>query len=274
MLPCYIVDAFVGQLFSGNPAAVVLLEQDADTEWMQKVAAEFNLSETSFLLPRAQGEWQLRWFTPTTEVNLCGHATLAAAHVLEREQKLNLPSYKFHTRSGELIAAVDGDLLVLDFPRARTAPMADHLAIIQKLGLESQAVRSVDSDGCTVFKAGEDLLVELPTEEQVQIFEPNQEVIASLKCRGFIVTARGSSSDVDFVSRFFAPAFGIPEDPVTGSAHCALADYWQCLLNKTSFKAKQLSARGGYLNVDLKGDRVLLKGRSKTMVRGQLDASA
>lgn len=267
MVPCYIVDAFVDQPFSGNPAAVVLLDKPADDIWMQNVAAEFNLSETSFLVPvgeNADGEnvWHLRWFTPTTEVNLCGHATLAAAHVLAHEVQNASHEFRFQTRSGELVASRAEDGLTLNFPRTYTEPSADHRAITAQLGLLH----------FPVFKAGEDLLIEFPNAQQVQAYQPDMDAVAALSCRGLIVTARGAPETVDFVSRFFAPAFGIPEDPVTGSAHCALADYWSRQLNKTQFVAQQLSARRGYLRVELAGNRVTLNGKCKTMVRGQLDA--
>lgn len=262
MLPCYIVDAFVGPLFSGNPAAVVILEKEVEAEWMQKVAAEFNLSETSFLVPAGNNAWQLRWFTPTTEVNLCGHATLAAAHVLVNELDSSVEQITFHTRSGELIATRSGDQLILDFPRTYTEPSPEHRQITSQLGLLH----------FPVFKAGEDMLIEFPTAHQVQAYQPDMNAVAALKCRGLIVTARGANEGLDFVSRFFAPAFGIPEDPVTGSAHCALADYWSRQLNKTQFMAEQLSERRGYLFVELLGARVALSGKCRTMVRGELDA--
>lgn len=262
MQPCFIVDAFVDQIFSGNPAAVVLLKQEADASWMQKVAAEFNLSETSFLVPRAEGEWGLRWFTPTKEVNLCGHATLAAAHVLANELKLGLHTYVFHSHSGALMAVKEGDQLVLNFPRTPTSPASDQQNINQLLAL----------DNFPVFNAGDDLLIEFPSTQAVESYVPNLAAIAGLECRGLIATAVANAGDGDFVSRFFAPAYGIPEDPVTGSAHCALADYWSRRLSKTVFIAKQLSARRGFLTVELQAERVFLKGRCNTMVRGELDA--
>ncbi|MAY39401.1 MULTISPECIES: PhzF family phenazine biosynthesis protein [Spongiibacter] len=255
----FIVDAFCSQPFTGNPAAVVLQSRALDDTDMQRIAAEFNLSETAFLQPldSAGEHWSLRWFTPLAEVNLCGHATLAAAHALWDQCQIDASCLRFDTRSGELQVSRCGELLSMNFPRCPTAeqPLS---AWAESLGLPAVAAAV----------AGEDLLLELKDERAVRAYLPDMAAIAALPCRGLIVTAAGES--VDVVSRFFAPSVGINEDPVTGSAHCALADYWSGKLGKSQLSAEQLSSRGGQLWLALQDDRVELRGRAHTVLSGDL----
>jgi PhzF family phenazine biosynthesis protein len=227
---------------------------------MLRVAAEMNLAETAFVVPR-HGEFDLQWFTPTVEMKLCGHATLATAHVLWETERLahTLPA-RFHTKSGLLVCTRQGDSIEMDFPAvvasAATAPPGLEAA----LGVKAIWV------GTNEF----DYLVEVATEAEVKNVSPDLAALAKLPKRGVIVTARATTPGFDFVSRFFAPAVGVPEDPVTGSAHCALAPYWAAKLGKTSLVGRQLSPRGGTVHVSLKGDRVILGGKAITMLRGQL----
>ncbi|HEV7786879.1 MAG TPA: PhzF family phenazine biosynthesis protein, partial [Thermoanaerobaculia bacterium] len=261
-LDLYQVDAFADRAFAGNPAAVCLLPEPRDAEWMQSVAREMNLSETAFLHPQ-DGGWSLRWFTPAIEVELCGHATLASAHVLWQSGRLPAgETARFHTLSGVLTAEQQGDWIELDFP-ARTAPEAEPPA-----GL-------VDLLGATpvfVGKSRYDYLLELPSEAAVRAAAPDPRRLAALPVRGVIVTARAAAGPYDIVSRFFAPASGVDEDPVTGSAHCTLGPYWAQRLGKTELLAYQASARGGEVRVRVRGERVLLGGRAVTVVRGEVVA--
>jgi PhzF family phenazine biosynthesis protein len=254
------VDAFTDKPFAGNPAAVCLLPGPADARWMQHVAREMNLAETAFLVRRADG-FELRWFTPTIEVDLCGHATLASAHVLWEEEHLdNSESARFHTRSGVLTASFDGDLIWLDFPatpsRVETAPPD----LQQGLGVIPRYV------GRTTF----DYLVELESETVVRALSPDLGALARLGTRGVIVTARSEDPSIDFVSRFFAPGSGVPEDPVTGSAHCGLGPFWSTRLGKQELVGYQASERGGVVRVRLEGARALLGGHAVTVLRGEL----
>lgn len=259
MIQSYIVDAFTSKPFSGNQAAVCLLEKSIDDSLMQSIAAEFNLSETSFLFPLTEGLWSLRWFTPICEVNLCGHATLAAAHVLLNERDVALDLLRFQTRSGELTAKKMESSIELDFPLTPTSQIN-----------QTDFFHAVDQNFVSLHQAGEDLLLELATESQVKNYLPNLLAIKQLDCRGLIVTAPGNGYDCHFVSRFFAPRFGIDEDPVTGSAHCALVDFWNKKTGRTHFIAKQISKRGGTLDVELKENRVALRGNSVTTANVQL----
>ncbi len=257
----YQVDAFTDTPFSGNPAAVCLLDEERDDRWMQAVAAEMNLSETAFVRPLPEG-FELRWFTPTTEVNLCGHATLAAAHVLWETARLAPDAEAiFHTRSGRLTARRRAEGIELNFPADPTSPLESIEDLTATIGVPIVAA----------CRGREDWLVELASEEAVRACRPDLTRLAALPARGLIVTARGSG-DVDFVSRFFAPAAGIDEDPVTGSAHCTLADYWSERLGKTEMAARQLSARGGNIGVRLNGERVALTGKAVIVLRGELEA--
>jgi len=258
MQPIYVVDAFAERPFTGNPAAVCPLPVAASPAWMQRVAAEMNLSETAFLHRRDDG-WNLRWFTPTLEVDLCGHATLAAAHVL-RETGLaagDVPLV-FHTRSGPLTVTADGAGYALDFPALPVARTPQPEGLPEALG----------AGPVWVGTNGMDLFVELADEAAVRSLRPDPARLARYPVRGVIVTAR--AADSDFVSRFFAPASGIPEDPVTGSAHCALAPYWAAKLGRTDLVGFQASARGGRVTVSVRGSRVVLGGTAVTVLRGAL----
>jgi len=259
MIKSYIVDAFTNQAFRGNSAAVCLLEEALDEKTMQSIAAEFNLSETAFLVRTETNHWNLRWFTPTTEVNLCGHATLAAAYVLSHELKLDVDLFRFHTKSGELTAKRLNNQLELNFPRTKT-----------DIIFETDLIQSVASNFISLATAGEDLLIELLDERSVREYEPNFLEISKLPCRGLMITAKSQSLSYDFVSRFFAPRFGINEDPVTGSAHCALIDYWNRKTGKEHFIAKQLSKREGILDIRLLDNRVTLCGDCVTTAKVEL----
>ena len=254
------VDAFTDTPFAGNPAAVCLLPAPRDEGWMQSVAREMNLSETAFLV-RAGDGYDLRWFTPSVEVALCGHATLASAHVLWEEGHLAAAQQaRFHTKSGLLTGDRAGDWIELDFPvkREETAPAPAGLA--EALGVAPKYV------GRNQF----DYLVEIDGEATVRRLTPNHAALATLPVRGVIVTSRADSPGYDFVSRFFAPGSGVAEDPVTGSAHCALGPYWQARLGKSNFVAYQASPRGGVVRVRVVGERVKLGGKAVTVLRGEL----
>ncbi|HEX7152952.1 MAG TPA: PhzF family phenazine biosynthesis protein [Thermoanaerobaculia bacterium] len=252
------IDAFTGEPFRGNPAAVVLLEDARPAAWMQRVAAEMNLSETAFLQRHHDG-WSLRWFTPAVEVDLCGHATLASAHALFEEGLLAAGDVaRFHTRSGLLTATKNRDLIELDFPATAEQPATPPDDLLRALGAEAVYV------GRNKF----DYLVEVASEEAVRSMRPDHALLREVPVRGVIVTSR--SNDYDFVSRFFAPGSGIDEDPVTGSAHCCLAPYWAAKLGKKSFTAYQASPRGGIVRVRLEDERVKLGGQAVTVFRGDL----
>jgi PhzF family phenazine biosynthesis protein len=259
----FVIDAFTAAPFRGNPAAVCLLDRrDVDAEWMQHVAAEMNLSETAFLRrEHEEDDWSLRWFTPTIEVALCGHATLAAAHALLEEGVLPPGgTARFHTRSGALTATQTGDSIELDFPAKVATPAEPAEGLIEALGAHPVHVARNEFD----------YLVEMASEDDVRSLKPDHAILRRIPVRGVIVTSRASTRGFDFVSRFFAPASGVDEDPVTGSAHCALAPFWAPRLGKTEFTAYQASARGGILRVTLAGDRVRLAGRAVTVLRGDL----
>jgi PhzF family phenazine biosynthesis protein len=254
------VDAFTNRPFAGNPAAVCLLPSPADPDWMQHVAQELNLAETAFLVQRPDG-FDLRWFTPSIEVDLCGHATLASAHVLWEEGQVQLDELvRFHTRSGVLTAVKRRELIWLDFPATPPQTAINGAQLERSLGT---AVRYL---GRTQF----DYLVELESEAAVRAVTPNLGDLAGLPARGVIVTARSDDPKYDFVSRFFAPAAGVPEDPVTGSAHCGLGPFWGAKLNKTELTGYQASSRGGSVVVQLNGARVRLGGQAVTVLRGEL----
>ncbi len=256
----YQVDAFTEEPFAGNPAAVCLLEGPADDAWMQNVGREMNLSETAFLY-RVDDGFDLRWFTPAVEVELCGHATLASAHVLMTEGYLPAGEpARFHTKSGLLTAERCGDWLELDFPALRVEPTEAPAGLAAALGVEPGYV------GKTRF----DYLVEVDAAGTVKDIKPDIGGLRAIQVRGVIVTARATPGEYDFVSRFFAPGAGIDEDPVTGSAHCALGPYWGAKLGKEEMVAYQASARGGIVRVRLAGDRVHLGGKAVTVLRGKL----
>jgi len=253
-------DAFTAEPFSGNPAAVCLLAEPRDERWMQAVAREMNLSETAFLLREGDG-FRLRWFTPAVEVELCGHATLASAHVLWEEGVL-APSEtaRFATRSGELRASRRGDLIELDFPTKPEQPAEPPENLLEALGVNPLYL------GRNVF----DYLVLLDSEHAVRAVTPDFAKLRTVTVRGVIVTAPSARPEFDFVSRFFAPAVGVDEDPVTGSAHCCLGPFWAARLGKSELVGHQVSARGGVVNVRVAGDRVFLGGRAVTVLRGEL----
>jgi len=259
-VPCFHVDAFTDRAFRGNPAAVCLLDKARPARWLQAVAAEMNLSETAFVVPSTRG-FGLRWFTPQCEVDLCGHATLAAAHVLWHEGIAPTTQLlRFRTRSGELTARHTGTRIELDFP-ARPPIAAKVPASLDK---------ALGKKPIAAARCADDLLVELNTAASVRGLTPDIAAIAKLPLRGLIVTARSNERGSDFVSRFFAPRVGVPEDPVTGSAHCALAPYWSGLLGRSRLRGLQVSQRGGRIETELAGDRVLLRGQAVTVLRGEL----
>lgn len=258
ILPMYQVDAFTDSVFSGNPAAVCILDEWLKDDLLQSIAAENNLSETAFLVRNDEG-FDLRWFTPITEVALCGHATLASAHVLFCCRDWPSDQITFSTRkAGPLYVTRDGDRLTLDFPArpatARTAPPG----LTEALGVLPVAI----------LGSAEDLLVVLECEEAVRSLQPDFSALQKVECRGVIVTARGDQCD--FVSRFFAPRVGINEDPVTGSAHCVLIPYWSGVLGCTDLHARQVSARGGELFCTLRKERVSIAGRAALYLQGQI----
>jgi PhzF family phenazine biosynthesis protein len=265
-IPFFQVDAFADRPFGGNPAAVCMLDRPAQDRWLQAVAQEMNLSETAFLWTEPVApRFRLRWFTPVVEVDLCGHATLAAAHVLWSEiGRPRTELISFDTRSGRLACKRDGERIRLDFPRLEVEPADAPSGLLDALGLEGAAVNSVHR---TRF----DWFVEVVGEQVVRGLKPDFAGLARVKARGTIVTAPADGTDADFVSRFFAPASGVDEDPVTGSAHCALAPFWAGRLGRLQLVGVQLSARGGTVHVELAGDRVLLGGRAVTVVRGTLE---
>jgi predicted PhzF superfamily epimerase YddE/YHI9 len=254
------VDAFTDTPFRGNPAAVCVLPDERDAAWMQAVAAEMNLSETAFLLKRGDG-FGLRWFTPAVEVDLCGHATLASAHVLWEDRHLAREAQaRFHTKSGLLTADRRGEWIELDFPVKPEAPAGAPPGLAEALGAAPKYV------GKNQF----DYLVEVDSEDTVRALAPDHAALAKLPVRGVIVTSRASTPGFDFVSRFFAPGSGIAEDPATGSSHCALGPFWGARLGKTQMLAYQASARGGVVRVRLEGERVKLGGQAVTVLRGEL----
>jgi predicted PhzF superfamily epimerase YddE/YHI9 len=257
---CFQVDAFTDRPFAGNPAAVCLVEQETDTRWMQSVAAEMNLSETAFVR-RLDNGFALRWFTPKVEVDLCGHATLASAHILWTEG-LVAPTepIRFHTKSGLLTCSPSGASIELDFPA--TAPQA--------VEPPSGLLGALGTDSAWVGKTRFDYLVLVDSESALRSLSPEFRELVKLKTRGVIVTARSDDSRFDFVSRFFAPAAGVDEDPVTGSAHCCLGPFWADRLGKVALFGFQASPRGGVVQVRVLGNRVILGGQAVTIWRGEL----
>lgn len=255
-LPCFIVDAFAGEVFRGNPAAVCPLAAWLPDATLQNIAAENNLSETAFIVSRGN-EFELRWFTPAVEVDLCGHATLAAAFVLFTEQNFSGTEIRFHSRSGALTVTRSGEIFTLDFP---SRPPQSCLA-------PQALARGLGSPPKEVFKA-RDYVAVFDSAEEVRTLKPDFAALKTLDCVGIIATAR--SNDCDFVSRFFAPAAGINEDPVTGSAHCSLIPFWAGRLGKTKLFARQVSQRGGELFCELAGDRVRIGGKAVLYLRGEI----
>lgn len=261
-IPIYQVDAFTAQPFTGNPAAVCLLPSLAEAAWMQNVAHEMNLSETAFLVQRPEGDgYDLRWFTPAAEVDLCGHATLASAHTLWETCLLaETEAARFHTRSGLLTCTCSNGWINMNFPATPEQPIATPEGLADALGTEVRYIAASQFD----------YLVEVDSEETLRRLQPDFPRLQKLTVRGVIVTSRSDTKEYDFISRFFAPSVGINEDPVTGSAHCCLAPYWGRKLGKAAMTAFQASARGGVVRVLLSGERVIISGQAVTIFRGEL----
>lgn len=257
----WIVDAFTKQPYAGNPAAVTIVSEFPTDEICRQIAAEMNLSETAFVKPLEEGTFHIRWFTPKVEVKLCGHATLAAAHILFQEGRVLGNVVALNSLSGPLTVTkeANGDI-VLNFPLQKTGPNLPIEAIIEQLDISEPVVAAV--------QAYDDVLLELERSQDLRNLSLDPQDVVKLDCRGLIVTAKGQAP-YDFISRFFAPRTGIAEDPVTGSAHCKLAHYWQQKLGKNAFVAYQASSRGGEIHVTIQEDRVLLKGTAITVMKGE-----
>ena len=257
-LPIYQVDAFADLVFRGNPAAICPLEAWLPDATMQGIAAENNLSETAFFV-REGSNYALRWFTPTVEVDLCGHATLAAGHIVFRFIEPKRESVSFHTtKAGTLVVTRRADMLVMDFPARPAVPVAPPSGLLAALGGAAREVLRA-----------RDHLVVYDSVAEVAALNPDLAALANVDCWAVIVTAPGENG-IDFVSRFFAPAQGVPEDPVTGSSHCTLTPYWSNRLDKTELEARQLSRRGGALSCALQGDRVSIAGRAVLYLEGHI----
>ena len=257
-LKIYQLDAFTNKVFGGNPAAVVPLTKWISDELMQKIALENNLAETAFYVWEGD-KYHIRWFTPTVEVDLCGHATLATAYQIFHYENYQKSIIEFNSRSGILKVEKRDDLLELDFPMDKLSPSETPQALVEALGATPKET----------IKGLTDYMLVFDNEAQIKAFEPDFKKIASVKCRGIMVTAQGD--EVDFVSRFFGPASGIDEDPVTGSAHTTLTPYWAKILNKTTLSAKQISSRGGDLMCTLVGDRVKIAGKVAPYLVGEIN---
>ncbi len=259
-IPTFQVDAFTDKPFSGNPAAVVLLDHQAEAAWMQAVAREMNLSETAFVHPQTGG-FHLQWFTPEVEVELCGHATLATAHVLWQAGLVKpADTIRFSTLSGWLTASKRGEIIELDFP---SAPLVDG-------EISEEIIRAVGAVPDYVGVSREKWLFEYPDEHTIRQLKPDFQALKNRKGRGLVVTARSEQPGIDFVSRYFAPWVGINEDPVTGSAHCILGPYWCKKLGKNEMTGHQISARGGLVKVRMSGDRTYVGGKAVTVFSGKL----
>lgn len=254
------VDAFTDKPFCGNPAAVCILSKPADEHWMQQLAQEMNLSETAFIHPYKDG-YKLRWFTPTVEVDLCGHATLAAAHILWEANYLSPNEIaRFHTKSGLLTARKNREQWIeLDFP---SLP-------VEKTDLPETVLTALPVTPLFTGTNQMDYLIEVASEGEVMSLKPNFRLLAEVPIRGVMVTSRSEDNAYDFISRFFAPASGVNEDPVTGSAHCALTPYWGAKLEKEKMTAFQASYRGGILKVRMNDDRVIMAGKAITVLKGE-----
>ena len=257
----FVVDAFASAPFTGNPAAVCLVDATVDAPWMQALAAEMNLSETAFPRRRDDGDWDLRWFTPTTEVDLCGHATIASAHVLWQSGRVERGTpAAFHTRSGVLTAAAHGESIEIDLPADPVAPVDAPEELVAALGATPREV----------LLARTGWFAELDDEDAVRALQPDFRRLEPFGSA--VVTAAAGDPGFDFVSRYFAPGYGIDEDPVTGSAHCALGPYWAERLGRSDLVGHQVSARGGVVTVRLAGDRTVVGGRAVTVLAGSLSA--
>jgi len=258
-LPIYQIDAFTDRLFCGNPAAVVPLNEWLSDETLSNIASENNLAETAFYIPTEKG-FHIRWFTPSLEVDLCGHATLATAFVIFKLQNYQEDTIHFESRSGELLVTLNEDWLTLNFPVDQYQVAVPPPALVESLKGNTMI---------EVYKGKSDYMVVLGSEEEIKDLDLDIIVLSTIPARGIIVTATGS--DVDFVSRFFAPQSGIDEDPVTGSAHTTLIPYWAEKLSKTILTAKQLSKRGGYLRCELDGVRVKIGGQARLYLQGEIE---
>ena len=257
-IPIYQVDAFASKVFTGNPAAVCPLDDWLPDEVMQAIALENNLAETAFLVKRGAGaEYDLRWFTPVHEVDLCGHATLGSAYVIANHLDDGADEIKFHSRSGLLTVTREGELYTLDFPVLPPKRIDDDPAVADALGAAPKELHDQV-----------DMMAVFGSEAEIAALAPDMAKLAALDTRGVIATAPGDSCD--FVSRFFAPRAGIPEDPVTGSAHCITTPYWAARLGKNKMSARQISARGGALEVELRGERVLISGHVAPYMEGRI----
>ncbi|HEY0826999.1 MAG TPA: PhzF family phenazine biosynthesis protein [Bacilli bacterium] len=255
----YIVDAFTNEAFQGNPAAVCVLPEERDDSWLQNIAAEMNLSETAFLYPLQSG-YSLRWFTPTTEVELCGHATLASAHILWEYGFLKFEEQAtFHTKSGLLTAIKSGSWIEMNFPSEAPLKVDDY---------PSNLIQALSIDPLYVGRNRFDYIIEIESEDILKTLTPNYSLLGEIPARGVIVTSRSTS--YDFISRCFFPAVGVNEDPVTGSAHCCLVPYWKEKLNQSNFTAYQASLRGGVLRLRSENDRVILAGQAITVLKSEL----
>jgi PhzF family phenazine biosynthesis protein len=260
--PLVWVDAFTDVAFRGNPAGICALAAAADPRWMQSVAFELNISETAFLVRRSDGDYDLRWFTPTREIELCGHATLAAAHVLFASGAADA-SVAFHTLSGVLTCTRVGDRIEMDFPAAAPSACETPAGLLDALGITDPIAVSESANRW--------LVVEVATAAEVRGLRPDFARLAGIGSGAAIVTARSDGGDADIVSRVFVPGAGIDEDPVTGSAHCTLVPYWAAALGRTELVAHQASPRGGTLHCRLAGDRVFLAGAAVTVLRADLE---
>lgn len=258
-LPIYQVDAFTDKLFGGNPAAVVPLKTWLSDELMQKIAFENNLSETAFFVPNQTG-FDIRWFTPTVEVNLCGHATLATSFVIFNVLKYNKDIILFGSKSGILKVKKEDKWLELDFPAQETHTAKAPEGLIESIGKKPKEI----------YRAADDYMLVYGSEKEIVDLKPDFGVLKNIQARGIIVTAKAKSKKIDFVSRFFGPASGIDEDPVTGSAHTKLVPYWAKILSKTELTAEQISNRRGFLKCKLAGDRVLMAGKGKLFLKGKI----
>ncbi|HYV92431.1 MAG TPA: PhzF family phenazine biosynthesis protein [Chitinophagales bacterium] len=256
-LPIFQVDAFTDKLFGGNPAAVVPLNNWLPDETMQSIAAENNLSETAFFIS-SEEDYDLRWFTPAVEVPLCGHATLAAAHVMFHHMNYVRDEIRFHSQSGLLKVRRDGDWITLDFP-------AD---AVKRAEAPENLVEALKVTPKEIWKGKENYLIVLNSAEEVYNTHPDFVMLKAIGGHGFVITSKGN--DTDFISRYFVPSFGINEDPVTGYAHCALIPYWSNVLEKNEMRARQVSKRGGYLKCKLNGDRVEISGQAVTYLTGDI----
>lgn len=261
-LDLWLIDAFTDTPFAGNPAGVCLLPEPRPDEWMQALAREMNQAETAFLV-KEDDAYRLRWFTPTVEVDLCGHATLASAHFLWKKRLVKpKATVTFHSRSGDLTARQKGDWILLDFPATPPEPTEPPPYLLD-------ALKSKDG---VVLRSRFDYVVVVEDAARIRSLTPDLRLLAAIETRGVIITAPGDQPGIDFISRFFAPAAGVVEDPVTGSAHCALGPYWAGRLGRTTLVGYQASARGGTVRVEVAGDRVLLGGKAVTVLKGTTDA--